>query len=488
MFSKNNHIQELLKISNELSDIGGSSAVLSWDQETYMPPKGSEARSKQLSTLAGIYHEKLIKTPKELFGAKSKNIYDQALIREMSREYEKAVKIPTKLVKEISEAISIAFSSWQIAKQKNDFKLFEKKLEKVLELSVKIAKLLQKRGQTIYETMLDDYEHGLTEKEIAIVFAEVKPKLTELAKKLSKVTIGADKKIANKKYDWVKQLDLGIQIIKDMGYDLQGGRQDLSAHPFTTGWSTGDVRITTWRNDNDLRPALFATIHETGHALYEQGVDKRLERTTLAGGTGLAMHESQSRMWENMVGRSEWFWKQYYPIFKKAFPVLAKIDRQEFVKAINVVKPSLVRVEADEVTYGLHIIIRFEIEKDLVAGKIKVHDLPKIWNKKYKEYLGITPKNDREGVLQDVHWSHGSFGYFPTYLLGTMMAAQIFNTAKKQIDVTNLKKLREWLRINIHQHGKIYPSNELLKIVTGESLNPKYYLDYLEEKFAKLYK
>ena len=489
VFSKNKHVQELLRISGTLADVASAAGLLSWDQETYMPPKGAGARAKQLATLAGIYHDKA--TSKELGKlirqAKPQNIYDKALVRERERAYRKETKLPKKLVEELSEATSRAFNIWQRAKKESDFSLFEKDLGRVLALSVQAAKLLQKKGQTIYDVMLDDYEHGLTEKEVERVFGEIKPKLTALSKRWSKTTAGADLKIANKGYEWQKQWDFGMRIIKDMGYDLDAGRQDTSAHPFTTGFGTGDVRITTWKNEQDLRPALFSTIHETGHALYEQGIDPRLERTILGNGTGLSMHESQSRLWENMVGKSEWFWEKYFPSLKSHFPSLKKVTSDEFVRAVNVVRPSLIRVEADEVTYGLHIIIRFEIERELVKGKIKVKDLPKIWNQKYKELLGVAPKNDREGVLQDVHWAHGSFGYFPTYLLGTMMAAQIFATAQKQIDVTNLKALREWLRVNIHRYGKVYTSSELLKRITGESLNPKYFVEYLQNKFNALY-
>ena len=454
-----------------------------------MPPKGAGARAKQLATLAGIYHDKA--TSRELGKlirrAKPQNIYDKALVRERERAYRKETKLPKKLVEELSEATSKAFNIWQRAKKEGDFSLFEKDLGRVLKLMVQVAKLLRRKGQTVYDVLLDDYEHGLTEKEVERVFGEIKPKLTTLAKRWSKITAGADIKIANKGYEWKKQWDFGMRVIKDMGYDLDAGRQDISAHPFTTGFGTGDVRITTWKNEQDLRPALFSTIHETGHALYEQGIDPRLERTILGGGTGLVMHESQSRLWENMVGKSEWFWKKYFPSLKSQFPGLKKITNDEFVRAVNVVRPSLIRVEADEVTYGLHIIVRFEIERELVKGKIKIKDLPKIWNQKYKELLGVTPENDREGVLQDVHWAHGSFGYFPTYLLGTMMAAQIFATAQKQIDVTNLKALREWLRKNIHQYGKVYTSSELLKRITGEPLNPKYFMEYLQNKFNALY-
>ena len=287
-------------------------------------------------------------------------------------------------------------------------------------------------------------------------------------------------------------LDLAfLSVLEDMGYNLTAGRQDRSAHPFTTNFGVSDVRITTWENEKDLRPALFATIHEAGHALYEQGVDKRLERTHLAGGQGLVMHESQSRMWENLVGRSQEFWDHHYTYLQREFPgQLGRVTEKGFVRAVNVVRPSLVRVEADEVTYGLHIMLRFEIEKELVRGRTKVKDLPGVWRQKMKDLLGVVPENDREGVLQDVHWAHGSFGYFPTYLLGTMAAAQIWHVVPeetKNLRGGDLKGLREWLRENIHKHGRLYTPKELLIRVTGEELNPRFFVRYLENKFRKLY-
>lgn len=495
MFSKNNSIQNLLKYAKQLGDISAASAVLAWDQETYMPAKGAGARANQLATLSGIFHQKITdsKLKTLLKKAYAKTIYDQALVREYNKLHNRAIKIPENLVEEFSQNTSLAFESWRHAKEENNFLLFKTDLQKVLNLRIKIAKLLQTKTQSIYDVMLDEFEPGLTEKEVIKIFGDLKPKLITLAKKLAKTTKGADNVIAKQKFDHQAQWSFGIKIATDMGYDWQAGRQDKSAHPFTITFSVDDVRITTWDSD-DLRPALFATIHETGHALYEQGVDHILDRLQagetggLGGGTGLAMHESQSRLWENMIGRSSEFWTKYYPDLQKSFPQLKSLTKEKFIKAINVVSPSLVRVEADEVTYGLHIMARFEIEQDLISGKIKISDLPKVWNAKYRELLGITPPNDRLGVLQDVHWSHGAFGYFPTYLLGTLIGAQLINTAKKEINIYDLKALRDWLRVNIHQHGRIYSSNELLLKITGEPLNPQYYLDYLENKFEKLYR
>jgi carboxypeptidase Taq len=488
MFSKDKNIQKLLETAHELSDISSVGAILAWDQEVYMPVKGGPARAKQMSTMAGIFHHNLINL--QIPNVKSTNTYDMALVREMKKLKDKATKIPEKLVKEMSETASLAQQSWQKAKQKKNFGLFVPSLEKILKLKIQAAKLLKSKQQSIYDAMLDEFEPGLTEKQIDVVFSALKPKLIELAKKLKKLTLNADAKIKNQKYDLVAQRNFGLKIASDMGYDQEAGRLDISTHPFTITFSNCDVRITTWENDKDIRPSLFAIIHESGHALYEQGVNPRLDRLQigegggLGGGIGMAMHESQSQLWENIIGRSEWFWKAYYSILKKQFNQLNNVSVDQFTKAVNVVRPSLIRVEADEVTYGLHIMIRYEIEKDLIAGKIKVRDLPKIWNAKYKEYLGVTPKNDAEGVLQDIHWSHGAFGYFPTYLLGTLISAQLW---KKMPRTTNLGILREWLRKNIHQHGRVYTTDELLRKITGESLNPKYFLDYLEEKFNHLY-
>ena len=467
VFSENKDVLELIKISNELADIAAAAAVLSWDQETYMPPAGAGVRAKQLSTLSGIYHERLtdarvgmlLRSAQKL-GRGRLNDFDRAVLREIKREYDKATKLPKKLVMAISEAQSQAFDTWQKAKKANDFPMFEEDLGNVLKLKVEAAQLLAGPGQSVYDAMLDDHEPGLTEAEVERVFGGVRSDIVRLGVKLSRLTEGADKTIANKNYDVKKQWDWGMTILAAMGYDLTAGRQDKSAHPFTINFGISDVRITTWENGKDLRPALFATIHEAGHALYEQGVDKRLERTHLAGGQGLVMHESQSRMWENMVGRSSEFWRLYYAGLQKVFPgQLGKVARETFVKAVNVVRPSLIRVEADEVTYGLHIILRFEIERELVRGRIKIAELPKVWRQKMKDLLGIVPENDRVGVLQDVHWSHGSFGYFPTYLLGTMTAAQIWQKVPEEgkgLADGDLKKLREWLGKNIHKYGRLY--------------------------------
>ncbi len=492
-------LKNLVEISNELYDIASSAAVLGWDQETHMPPKGAMGRAYQLAALSGVYHDKLTneQTGKEIKEAKDKckNEYDKALVREMQREYEKATMLPKKLVQDMSEAASRAFEAWVKAKTQKDFSVFVPALERILELKLQAANLVKRTGETIYDTMLDEHEPDLKEAYVEKVFGEVKEKLVLITSKYSEAAKEADKLIVDKNYPENKQWEFGLKVLKDMGYDFAAGRQDKSAHPFTTSFGIGDVRITTWAKDeSDLRPALFASIHEGGHALYEQGVDLDLARTHLAGGQGLVLHESQSRMWENMIGRSEEFWNYYYPGLQNLFSDLKNVELKDFLKGINKVSPSLVRVEADEVTYGLHIILRFEIERELIYGKIKIKDLPTVWNEKMKKYLGIEPENDSEGVLQDVHWSHGSFGYFPTYFLGTMTAAQLWRVIKNQIlnsknqlNPEILKEIREWLRENLHKHGKLYTAGDLINQITGEPLNPNYYLEYLEKKFSKLY-
>lgn len=494
MFSKDKTIQNLLGYARQLGDISAASSILSWDQETYMPQKGGLARAHQLATLAALFHQKITSREfsKLLSTAKPFTEADFALVREFSKLYKRATKIPETLIREMSQSTSQAVEAWRLAKQTNKFPIFEKDLRRVLELRIKAAKLLQRKGQTIYDVMLDEFESGLTEDEVNRVFSDLKPQLKSLAVKLAKITLGADRVLLKTKFEPEKQWSFGVAVATEMGFDFLAGRQDKSAHPFTTTFSVGDVRITTWEKD-DIRPALFATIHEAGHALYEQGVDARLDRLQvgdtggLGGGSGLAMHESQSRLWENMIGRSPEFWRKYYPKLQRLFPQIKSLSRDSFVKAVNVVRPSLIRVEADEVTYGLHIMARFEIERGLVAGKIEVHDLPRIWKEKYQDLLGVAPPTDKEGVLQDIHWAHGSFGYFPTYLLGSIIGAQLINTAQKHIDIYDLSALRNWLQKNIYRHGRIYSSNELLKKTTKESLNPKYYLEYLENKFAKMY-
>lgn len=493
MFSKNKAIRELLSISQELCDVAAASAVLAWDQETYMPPGGAKGRAYQLGTLSAVYHQLLTadRVTRALARAKraaTTNKFDLALIREIHREHRRATRLPNQLVRQISITASRAFESWHRAKQAGNFQLFAADLAQILRLKVAAARLLRDKKQTVYDVMLDEFEPQLTEAQVERTFSYLLPHLGQLATRLTPLANRADRVLKKRGYSSLALTDFSRRVAQDMGYAIHRGRLDTSAHPFTTTFSIDDVRITTWESDTDPRLPIFTVVHEAGHALYEQGVDPRLERTHLAGGIGLVMHESQSRLWENLVARSEAFWSTYYPRLQKEHPdQLGPVSLEQFLKAINVVRPSPIRTQADEVTYGLHVILRFEIERQLVSGRIKVSHLPRVWNRLSKRIVGIVPQDDRQGILQDVHWSHGAFGYFPTYLLGTAAAAQIWATAQKQVDVTNLTALRGWLGHNIHRHGKVYSTQELLTTLTGEPLNPRHHVDYLQDKFSKLY-
>jgi carboxypeptidase Taq len=331
--------------------------------------------------------------------------------------------------------------------------------------------------------------------QVAAIFDNLKKELVPLARAISERADTVDDSVLHKSYDEQKQLDFGLEIIRDFGFDFTRGRQDKSVHPFTTSFSTGDVRLTTRVDSNYLPTALFGTLHECGHGLYEQGISPALERTSLDDGASLGIHESQSRLWENLVGRSRGFWLHHFPRLQATFPdQLAGVDVEAFYRAVNHVEPSLIRVEADEVTYNLHIMLRFELENEMLEGKVKLADLPEAWNAKIKTYLGLTPPNDVLGVLQDIHWSGGMLGYFPTYSLGNLISVQLFDKAQAdipslhdQIAAGQFDELLGWLRQNVHQHGRKYTPAELVKRVTGDDLTAANYITYIKTKFSDIY-
>jgi carboxypeptidase Taq len=485
-FSETKAVENLKNYLHEISDLVTSCGVLQWDQEVNMPAKGTLARSYQLATLAGVAHTKaadkkfgqLIELANQAVTTEA----DKALVREAKNLYKRASKVPVGLVKEFNLETTEAFGLWKQAKSENNFLKFAPILQRVLEMKIQISKLVAEKGQGVYDSMMSEFEPGLSMLEVDKVFEETKPYLIKMASKFRRITADAVATEGQAKMRLEDQKQLQHKALEKMGYEFESGRIDLAPHPFCVSFGSGDVRITTWERE-DFRPGFFATMHEAGHALYEQGVDTVLTRLYfgeslgLSGGSGLAMHEGQSRLWENMVGRDVDF--------------LDSLGVGKWAKAVNVVQPGLIRVEADEVTYGLHVIIRYEIEKELVAGKVKAHDLPGIWNDKYGELLGMKPKDDAEGVLQDVHWAHGAFGYFPTYLLGSMIAAQIWKTFIEQHPKFNVRSdlriLREWLRDNIHKYGRVYPTQKLLIMSTGEKLNPRYYIEYLNNKLSRLF-
>lgn len=486
---------EFIDFVKELYDIRKASDLIEWDQETYMPPKSVEGRGYVLATLSGVYHEKLVskkmgKYLDELSKTKDLTDKQKANVREIKRIYEKKTKVPLKLVKEIAKTSSLGTEAWARARKKKDFKIFQPYLEKMVRLKKDFAEAIGYEDKA-YDVLIDDFEAYTTVKDMDPVFSGLRKALVPIVKKI----IESETKIENvleQSFDVDKQKNFGIQIIKDMGFDFEHGRLDSSAHPFTSG-SCDDVRLTTFREGRGFH--LFAMMHEAGHGLYEQGYKKEHYRTPMAEAVSLGYHESQSRMWENLVGRNLLFWKYYYPKLQEIFAEqLKKYSLEDFYDAINIVKPSFIRVEADEATYNLHILLRYDMEKDLFDDKMEPKEAPNIWNQKMEEYLGIVPEDDAVGVLQDIHWSQGLFGYFPTYTLGNLYSVQLFNQAKNELPsleerISNgkLLDLKKWLNKNVHEYGKLYSAKDLVKKITGEALNPEYFIKYLKEKFGLIY-
>jgi carboxypeptidase Taq len=486
-------IQELRNELVIMSKYGSALGVLGWDQEVNIPKKGRAFRGEVNALLSADLHrrataDKFVGLVKKLrepakFDKLSKD--EQIIVRETWRDVEKSLKIPTELVEEMARLATEAFAAWAEAREKSDFKIYQPYLQKIVALNQKEAELLGYK-ESPYDALLDGFEPELTAARIEEVF-------TPLAKELSQIVKNVkgkpEPKLPKAKYPIDIQVKLNHKIAADLGYDLDAGRIDVSPHPFTMGLHPTDVRITTRYQEDDFYYAVGCTVHETGHALYEQGLLPKYYGTPLGEVGSLGLHESQSRMWENFVGRSIEYCHYLNTLLVEYFPDNPKLTDEQVYDHLNHVQPSLIRVEADETTYNLHIVLRFEIEKGLIEGTIKVADLPEIWNAKMKQYLHIEVPDDAHGVLQDVHWSHGTIGYFPTYTLGNIYAAQLYNKAKSEIQ--NLEagfaegefaSLLKWLRKNVHQEGSRYYPEELIKKVTGEGLNSKYLVDYLKTK------
>ena len=494
-------LNELKTRLGEIRDLSRTAALLGWDQQTYMPPGGAAARAEQLATLGKTAHTWFIADEMgELLealrdgGGWDYDSDEASLVRVVTRDYVKARKVPSELVAEFARATALAYEAWAKARQASDFALFRPHLEKIVELNVRLAEALGYQ-ECIYDPLLDQYEPEMKTAQVAAIFDSLKAELVPFVKAIAGRDGRVDKSALYKTYDEQKQLDFGLSVIKDFGFDFSRGRQDKSLHPFTTSFSTGDVRLTTRVDANYLPSALFGTLHECGHGLYEQGISPALERTSLDDGASMGIHESQSRMWENLVGRSREFWSHYFPRLRAAFPAqLAGLDAEAFYRAANCVEPSLIRVEADEVTYNLHIMLRFELENEMLEGKVKIADMPAAWNAKTEAYLGLVPPNDAQGVLQDIHWSGGTIGYFPTYALGNLVAVQLFDKARadipalpNQIAAGQFGELLGWLRQNVHRHGRKYTPAELVRRVTGDDLTAANYVAYIKAKFSDIY-
>jgi carboxypeptidase Taq len=494
-------LKELKTILGEVSDLNSAAALLEWDQQTYMPPEGAAARGRQLATLQSIAHSKftspevgqLLQEVQAAIERLDPDSDDARLVRVTQREYRKAVCVPSELVAELARVTAVAFNVWQEARAENNFAKFRPHLEKIVELRRHYATLFAPYDH-IYDPLLDDYEPGMKTAEVKAIFDILRPRQVALLQAIAERP-QVDDAFMYRHFDEQKQWDFGVEAITRFGYDWQRARQDKSAHPFTTNFSIDDVRITTRIAPGYFPTGFTSSAHEAGHAFYELGIDHALEPTPLAGGASMAVHESQSRLWENLVGRSLPFWEYFYPHLQKIFQAqLSDVSLQAFYKGMNKVEPSLIRVDADEATYNLHIMLRLELEIALMEGSLEVKDLPEAWNTRMQEYLGITPPDDAHGVLQDVHWSNGSFGYFSTYALGNLISVQLWQKINQdipdladQISRGEFSALLGWLRQNVHRHGRKFEPQELVERVTGSRIDPEPYLQYLEAKFGEIY-
>lgn len=494
-------LAQLRPLLHRIHDLNMAAAVLEWDQETYMPTGAAAARANQTATLRKLAHELfttdriglLLEHLEEKTESLDPESFEASLVRITKHDYDKALKLPSSLVAEMTQASAHAKQAWKEARETDTFSTFAPHLQRLIDLNLQKAEAY---GYTdrVYDALLDQFEPGMKTAEVEHVFSDLRAQLVPIVHAIANAQ-PLDSRIVHRAFDQQKQWDFGVRVIKDFGFDFEHGRQDHSAHPFTTTFAISDVRLTTRIDPNFFSPAFFGTLHEAGHGMYEQGIGTDLGRTPLAEGTSLGMHESQSRLWENLIGRSHGFWQHYYPALQSTFPeTLNDVSLDAFYRSINTVSPSLIRVEADEVTYNLHIMLRFELENAMVDGKVAVSDLPDLWNIKMEEYLGVRPSNDAEGVLQDIHWSLGALGYFPTYALGNLMSVQLFNQA--QTDLTNLDQqiaqgqfgdLLGWLRTHVHQHGRKRSAMRILETTTGQRLSAEPWLAYIREKFGALY-
>lgn len=494
-------LDRLKEILAEVADVRSAAALLSWDQQTYMPAGGNDARGQQLGSLGKIAHDlattdevgRLLSDLKQEFAGADESSDEAALVRVAARDYEKETCVPADFIVEQAVVTAKAFEAWAEARSKSDFSIFRPHLEKVVELARKYVTFFPPTDHP-YDVLLDDYEPGMKTADVQAIFNDLRPRQVELIKSIA-TRPQVNTKFLSRKYNEQKLWDFSGEITRTFGYDWTRGRMDKAAHPFENSTSVNDVRITNRFEAGRPLATVFSAMHESGHAMYEQGINPAYERTPLAHGTSLAVHESQSRMWENLVGRSLAFWEYCYPRLKAAFPSqLEGVGLKNFYKAINRVEPSFIRVNADEATYNMHIMLRLELEIGMLEGKIAIKDLPELWNAKMREYLGVTPPDDAQGVLQDIHWSGGMIGYFSTYALGNLISAQLWEKIQKdipdleaQIRKGKFDGLLTWLRTNVHRYGHKYKPQDLVKRVTGSSITAEPYVRYLTNKYSEIY-
>jgi carboxypeptidase Taq len=487
----------------EVDDLNGAAALLRWDQTTYMPPGGAPARGRQTATLSRLAHERftdpevgrLIEALERETASMPADSDEASLARVTRRLYEQSVKIPASLVSESNEHFAAIYQAWTVARPANDFASVRPLLEKTLDISRRIANCFP-GYVNIADPLIDVYDYGMKASTLRTFFSELRAGLIPLVRAITSRP-AADDSCLKQFAPENEQLDFGLEVIRAYGYDFQRGRQDKTHHPFMTKFSLGDVRITTRVREDDLTDALFSTLHECGHALYEQGIRMELEGSPLATGTSSGVHESQSRLWENIVGRSRGFWEHFYPRIQATFPKqLEKVSLDTFYRAINKVERSLIRVDADEVTYNLHVMLRFDLELDLLEGRLAVKDLARVWRERFEADFGLPVPDDRNGVLQDVHWYSGPIGgVFQGYTLGNVMSAQFYAAAiaanpaiPSQVAAGKFDTLRGWLRENVYQHGSKLTAAQVIERATGRPMSLQPYLDYLWKKYQPLYK
>ena len=497
----NGKLQDLKDILAEVSDLSHAALLLEWDQETYMPPGGVQSRSEQLSTLLRLSHVRF--TSGEVGGLLDSlegkvdgdfDSDDASLVRVTRRDYEEARKLSPDLIAEVARAGSTARPVWEKARHDENYTLFAPYLEKNVELNRRIADSLGYKERP-YDALLNRTEPGMKTSELEAIFAELKEAIVPLVADIGRHADAVDDRVLRREFDTDLQVSYALEVVKRLGYDLERGRQDISTHPFSSGFGPDDVRITTRVSREFFNECLFGSIHESGHAMYEQGMGRDIARTPLYGGASPGVHESQSRLWENLIGRSRLFWRHFYPSLQAVFhESLHNVDEETFYRAVNRSYPSLIRVEADEVTYNMHVLLRFELENEMLEGKLKVMDLPEAWNARVKSYLGVDVPNDRQGALQDIHWSFVSFGIFPGYTIGNLIGAQLMEKVRadipdldSQIERGEFGALLGWLRKNVHRHGRKFTPNELMERATGKPLTAMPWIAYVRKKFGALY-
>ncbi|HEY8286450.1 MAG TPA: carboxypeptidase M32 [Chloroflexota bacterium] len=501
MSGSNDALDQLKATFAEIGAINNAISVLAWDQNTYMPLGGATGRAEDLAALSKLAHERLtsrrtgdlLKAAQDHTANLDPGSDDASLVRVARRDYDREVKVPDALVAEFARTSVLAESVWREARLRNDYPAFAPWVEKIVELNRRMCEYVGYPEQP-FDALVDYTEPGMTTNSVRAVFDELRPQLLDLVGKITPQVESVDDTVLHRHYDEATQERIGREVVARFGYDFTRGRLDRTTHPFETAFNRDDVRITTRYDARFLSMALMGTMHEAGHGMYEQGISPALAQTPITGGVSAGMHESQSRLWENFVGRGIPFWRFFYPTLQAAFPgVLEGVDMHQFYRAINKVCPSLIRVEADEVTYCLHIMFRFELEIALLDGSLSVKDAPAAWNEKVRGYLGITPPNDTEGILQDIHWTSG-LGGFQGYALGNIIAAQLWEAAHQahpdlpeQFERGEFGPLLRWLNTNIHQYGRKFFPADLLKRATGSALSPEPYIRYLRDKYGQIY-